>query len=53
MTLRVVCAPDSFKESMSAAVAARCLADGVLRVVPDAECVCLPWLTGVRAPPRR
>ena len=46
MTLRVVCAPDSFKESMSAAVAARCLADGVLRVVPDAECVCLPMADG-------
>ena len=46
MTLRVVCAPDSFKESMSAAVAARCLADGVLRVVPEAECVCLPMADG-------
>jgi glycerate kinase len=46
MPLRVVCAPDSFKESMSAALAAECLATGVRRVVPDAECVRLPMADG-------
>lgn len=46
MPLRVVCAPDSFKESMSAALAAESLATGVRRVVPDAECLRLPMADG-------
>lgn len=44
--LTVVCAPDSFKESMSALVAARALAEGVRRVVPDAECRLVPMADG-------
>lgn len=46
MPLRVVCAPDSFKESMSSVVAAESLAAGVRRAVPDAECVLLPMADG-------
>lgn len=34
--MKVVCAPDSFKESMTAAQAAAAMARGVHRVVPDA-----------------
>jgi glycerate kinase len=46
MALRVVCAPDSFKESMTAAEAAHALAAGVLRAAPDAECVAVPMADG-------
>jgi len=44
--MRVVCAPDSFKESMSALVAAQAMAEGVRRVLPDAECVLVPMADG-------
>ncbi|MGC3995622.1 MAG: glycerate kinase [Propionicimonas sp.] len=46
MALTVVCAPDSFKESMSARTAAEALAEGVHRVVPDAECRLVPMADG-------
>jgi glycerate kinase len=44
--LIVVCAPDSFKESMTALVAAEALAKGVRRVLPDAECRIVPMADG-------
>jgi glycerate kinase len=45
-SLRVVCAPDSFKESMSALEAAQAMAAGVRRVRPDAECELVPMADG-------
>lgn len=44
--MKVVLAPDSFKESMSAAQAAAAMARGVRAVVPDAECVEVPMADG-------
>ena len=44
--MRIVVAPDSFKESMTAEAAAAAMARGVLRVVPDAECVLVPMADG-------
>lgn len=44
--VKIVCAPDSFKESMSAAQAARALARGIRRVLPDAECLEIPMADG-------
>ncbi len=46
MTMKFVLAPDSFKESMTAAEAASAMADGVRRVHPDAECVEVPMSDG-------
>ena len=37
--MKILCAPDSFKESMSAADAADAMARGIRRVLPDAEVV--------------
>ena len=44
--MRVVVAPDKFKESLSAAAVAAALADGVRDVVPEAECVVIPMADG-------
>lgn len=44
--VRIVCAPDSYKESMTAAEAAAAMARGVHDVLPDAECVELPLADG-------
>lgn len=44
--LRVVVAPDSFKESLSAARVAQAIAQGVLLAVPDADVVCVPMADG-------
>lgn len=44
--MRVVVAPDSFKESMTAAEAAEAMVRGVRTVWPDAECVSLPLADG-------
>ena len=44
--MRIVLAPDSFKESMSAAAAAAAMARGVRAVVPDAECIEVPMADG-------
>ncbi|MEZ5089475.1 MAG: glycerate kinase [Micropruina sp.] len=44
--MKVVLAPDSFKESMSAAEAARAMARGVREVYPDADCVEVPMADG-------
>lgn len=44
--MRVVIAPDSFKESLSSPEVAAALARGWLRAVPDSECVCVPLADG-------
>lgn len=42
----VVCAPDSYKESMTAPEAAQAMAEGVLDAVPDAVVIQLPMSDG-------
>jgi glycerate kinase len=44
--MRIVCAPDSFKESMTAAEAAEALARGIRRVDPSIECDLVPMADG-------
>lgn len=44
--MKIVCCPDSFKESMTAAEAAAALAEGVRRVLPDCECIEVPMADG-------
>ncbi|MCT7659328.1 glycerate kinase [Mycobacterium deserti] len=44
--MKIVLAPDSFKESMSATQAVAAMRDGVLSVMPDAECVGVPMADG-------
>jgi len=44
--MRILCAPDSFKESMTAPEAAAAMARGVRRVLPDADVVEIPLADG-------
>jgi len=44
--MRVVIAPDSFKESLSAAGVAEAVAQGVRDVAPDAQVICVPMADG-------
>lgn len=44
--MRVVIAPDSFKESTGAVAAAQAIASGVRSVLPDAECELVPMADG-------
>lgn len=44
--MKFVLAPDSFKESMSAAQAVCAMRNGVLSAMPEAECVGLPMSDG-------
>jgi glycerate kinase len=44
--MRIVIAPDSFKESMTAAEAAAAIERGVREVLPDADCSVLPMADG-------
>lgn len=44
--MKIVLAPDSFKESMTAAQATAAMARGVRRVLPDADCVEAPMADG-------
>ncbi len=44
--MKVVLAPDSFKESMSASEAAAAMARGVREVIPDATCIEVPMADG-------
>ncbi|MGX9607040.1 MULTISPECIES: glycerate kinase [Acinetobacter] len=46
MPLRFVLAPDSFKESLSAAQACQAMQRGVLQVFPDAHCIAVPMADG-------
>ncbi len=44
--MKIVLAPDSFKESMSATEAVAAMRAGVLEALPDAECVGVPMADG-------
>lgn len=44
--MRVVIAPDSFKECLGAGEVAEAIAQGILRAIPGAETVCLPLADG-------
>lgn len=44
--MKVVIAPDSYKESMSAMEAATCIREGLKKVFPDAECALVPMADG-------
>lgn len=44
--MRVVIAPDSFKESLSAAAVAQAIESGVRDVLPQADTVCVPMADG-------
>ncbi|MFA0310816.1 glycerate kinase [Vibrio splendidus] len=44
--MKIVIAPDSFKESLSAALVAACIETGFRKVFPDAEYVALPLADG-------
>ncbi len=44
--MKIVLAPDSFKESMSATEAVAAMRAGVLEAIPDAECVGVPMADG-------
>lgn len=44
--MKIVCAPDSFKESMTAAQAAAAMAEGAARVLPDAQIDQVPMSDG-------
>ena len=46
MGMKIVIAPDSFKESLTALEVANAIADGIAEVVPDAECLRLPVADG-------
>lgn len=44
--MKIVIAPDSFKESLSAAEVARAVATGIRRALPNADCVLVPVADG-------
>ena len=44
--MKIVLAPDSFKESMTASQAVSAMREGVLSVLPDAQCVGVPMADG-------
>lgn len=44
--VKIVIAPDSFKESLSAPAVAQAIAQGVLRAAPHAQVVCVPMADG-------
>ncbi|MFP8968534.1 glycerate kinase [Pokkaliibacter sp. CJK22405] len=44
--MRVVIAPDSFKECLTAMEAATAIAEGIREIFPEAECRCLPMADG-------
>jgi glycerate kinase len=44
--MKIVIAPDSFKESMTALEAANAIEKGIKRIIPEAECVKVPMADG-------
>jgi len=44
--MKIIVAPDSFKESLSAPAVARAIAQGLLQAAPAADCVCIPMADG-------
>lgn len=50
--MKIVIAPDSFKDSLEAAGVARAIAAGITNAWPEAECIECPMADGGRAPCR-
>lgn len=48
--MKVVIAPDSFKDSLSALKVAQAIAQGWQAVFPHAETICAPWQMAVKEP---
>ncbi len=44
--MKIVIAPDSFKESLSAPKVAAAIARGFVQASPDVRCVCIPMADG-------
>lgn len=44
--MKIIIAPDSFKECLTAAEVANAIAKGIQSSIPDAECVCVPVADG-------
>ncbi len=44
--MRIVIAPDSFKECLSASQVASAISEGILRIFPEAEIICIPMADG-------
>ena len=44
--MKIVIAPDSFKGSLTAREAAQSIESGILKVLPEAECVSIPMADG-------
>jgi glycerate 2-kinase len=44
--MKMIVAPDSFKESLTAKKAADAMAEGIYRVFPNAECIIIPMADG-------
>jgi len=44
--MRIVIAPDSFKECLSATKVASAISEGIQKIVPDAEIICIPIADG-------
>lgn len=46
--MKIIIAPDSFKESVSASRCAQAIKAGFVSIFPQAECICLPIADGGR-----
>jgi glycerate kinase len=44
--MKILIAPDSFKESLKASEVAHAIEEGVKMAIPDAECICVPMADG-------
>ncbi len=44
--MRIVIAPDSFKECLTATQVASAISEGILRIFPEAEIICIPMADG-------
>ncbi|WP_207392990.1 glycerate kinase, partial [Klebsiella pneumoniae] len=44
--MKIIIAPDSFKESVSASRCAQAIKAGFTSIFPQAECICLPIADG-------
>ena len=44
--MKIIIAPDSFKGSLTAREAAEAMQEGILRALPDAQCVLVPMADG-------
>ena len=44
--MRIVIAPDSFKECLSATKVAASISEGITRIIPEAEIICIPMADG-------